>query len=212
VVLLHPLPDLAREGDRVLVVGRVRGPAPNCHGACEIELEGKRLAQSGSTSAFNVLARVPWQERRNRFSFVWSVPKRLPTGPVTLRVALTRAHQILALSRTRQAFIGPAPIYCAPPAPPSANLPSGDGWIVGGAYIEGGPFPGVYECFSRPYTVTASDHAGEAVASEQVAGSHSYTLIVPAGSYTLKATPCGFASASVSAGKETRADVVCPVP
>jgi len=45
-----------------------------------------------------------------------------------------------------------------------------------------------------------------------VAGGHSYALVVPAGHYSLKASSCGIGSATVSAGEQTRADAVCPVP
>ena len=53
---------------------------------------------------------------------------------------------------------------------------------------------------------------GTVAASEAVAGGHSHALVVPAGHYSLKASSCGIGSATVSAGEQTRADAVCPVP
>ncbi|MGI8505879.1 MAG: hypothetical protein ACR2MK_03580 [Solirubrobacteraceae bacterium] len=68
------------------------------------------------------------------------------------------------------------------------NIPVGDGWIVGGAYIRGGPYPGLDECESQTYTATATDTStGATAVTQTVAGGHSYTLVVPAGSYALGA-------------------------
>jgi hypothetical protein len=92
------------------------------------------------------------------------------------------------------------------------NIPVGDGWIEGGVYIEGGPFPGIYECEGQPYRIDAETSSGTVVASQQVAAGHSYTLApVPAGSYKLRANGC-FGSATVIAGKGTTANTNCLVP
>jgi hypothetical protein len=117
----------------------------------------------------------------------------------------------MAQTKPVQSAIGPAAQSCAQPPPPAVDIPVGDGWIVGGRYIEGGPFPGVYECDSEPYTVTATDANGVVQATQGVAGGASYTLVVPAGTYTLQSDFCR-GTATVTAGQQTQADTVCPVP
>lgn|GEM_PF-4621202 len=78
-------------------------------------------------------------------------------------------------------------------------------------YGEGGAYPGEYACSSEPYTVTAENHGGDVAASERVAARHSYTLVVPAGSYTLRSGACS-GSATVRAGRRTTADTYCRYP
>jgi hypothetical protein len=118
---------------------------------------------------------------------------------------------MLARTKPVQSGIGAAPQYCAPPAPPAVDIPVGDGWIVGGRYNEGGPFPGIYVCDTQDYTVTAIDANGTVQATRPVAGGHSYTLVLPAGTYTLKSDFCT-GMATVAAGQQTAADTVCSVP
>ncbi len=92
------------------------------------------------------------------------------------------------------------------------NIPVGDGWIVGGAYGIGGPYPGLDQCIQEQYTVTATNPAGLIAATETVAGGHSYTLApLPAGSYTLRAGACT-GSATVTAGHQTTANADCLYP
>ena len=91
------------------------------------------------------------------------------------------------------------------------NVPVGDGWITGGLYGEGGPYPGFDECSSEPYTETATDGSGMVVSSQNVAARHSYTLVVPAGSYALKSGGCR-GMATVKAGRETKANTYCLYP
>ncbi len=51
------------------------------------------------------------------------------------------------------------------------------------------------------------------VASQTVAGGHSYTLVVPAGTYTLEtASGTCHGSATVQPAKQTVADTACYVP
>ncbi len=78
-------------------------------------------------------------------------------------------------------------------------------------YGEGGPFPGIYACSSRAYTVTATNRAGKVVASQHVARLHSYTLVVPAGKYGLASGDC-HGSATVTAGKQSEANTYCLYP
>ncbi len=148
---------------------------------------------------------------RAAFAIHWRVGKRTMIGPVMLRVTAVHRGNVVAAIGPTQSGVGPAPVYCAPPEPPAVDIPSGDGWIVGGRYNEGGAYPRIYACDSQPYTVTAKNAAAEVVATQNVAAGHSYTLVVPAGSYKLSSDFC-FGSATVRAGKQTKADTVCPVP
>lgn len=222
ILLSQPLPTVVRQGQVVLVKGRVRGAVvvpPPCSGACIlfVELQGRRVDGPTRTASFDVLARTTCCEQHQRFAITWRVPKKLAFGQLSLRVAVVYPpaapdRRLLAATPSRQTLVGPQPVYCAPPVAPMVNIPAGDGWIVGGAYIAGGPAPGIYDCESQAYTVTAVNQGGAAVASNHVAAGQSYTLVVPAGTYQLKGQPCGFGSATVRAGKETKANAVCPVP
>jgi hypothetical protein len=147
--------------------------------------------------------------RKGRFSLRWR-PK--VAGHVSLRLAVRRRGHDLASSETRAVLVGSPPEYCAEPPPPT-SVPTGDGWIIGGLYISGGPAPGICSCQGGPYTVTATDETGATVATQQVVGRPSYTFVLPPGRYTLKAGSCGFSQpALVSAGARTKADTVCNVP
>jgi hypothetical protein len=222
ILLSHALPTVVRQGQKVLVKGRVAGAVvlpPPCSGACIVfaELLGKRLGGSQTTGSFHVLARTACCELHGRFTITWHVPKKFALGVLSLRVAVVYPaaapdQRTLAATAPSTSFVGQAPVYCAPPVPPMVNIPASDGWIVGGAYIEGGPAPGIDLCESQPYSVTALSQAGAVIASEQVAGEHSYMLVVPAGTYQLNAKPCGLGSATVRAGQETKADAICAVP
>ena len=201
IALTRPMPNTVRVGQTVTITGLLRrAPATT-----RAVLESKRPPRT----RWRVVARAG-PRRGGRFTLHWRIPRN--PGPISWRVAAIREGAVVASIPGRQALIGPAPVYCKPPPPPAQNIPADDGWIVGGAYIEGGPAPGLYECESQPYTVTARDRSGAVVASQRVAGGHSYTLIVPAGDYDLRASSCGFGSATVTAGRQTRADIVCPVP
>jgi hypothetical protein len=125
-------------------------------------------------------------------------------------VALHGGH-VIAGTPSYETAIGPQRVYCAPPVPPATMIPVGDGWIVGGAIGEGGPFPGIYACLGDPYTVTATNSSGRVAATQHVAALHSYTLVVPAGSYTLQAGPCR-GTAKVRAGRQTTANSYCYFP
>jgi hypothetical protein len=199
VRLRHPLPAVVHAGQTVTISGHVRGAPAGTDAAL----------QARTASGWNMLARVSVRSD-GAFTLRWAVGKR--TGLWTIRVAALNHGRVLAATHSILAGVSRPPVYCSPAAPPAVNIPVGDGWITGGDYLEGGPFPGIVECESQGYTVTATNMAGVAVASETVAGGHSYTLVVPAGTYTLRATQCGTGSATVTAGRQTRADLVCPVP
>ena len=90
-------------------------------------------------------------------------------------------------------------------------MPSGDGWITGGVYGEGGAFPGMDACLSQRYTIEALDSGGSVAARETVPGGHSYTLVMPSGSYTLMSGGCR-GRATVRAGQQTKANTFCLYP
>lgn len=197
VHLSRPLPALVRVDQRVNVSGRVG--------------RGSRAAlQLRHTKPWATVAAAPVR-RRGGFAVRWRVPQGEQTGPVQLRVVALSHGRVVAETATRASAIGTAPAYCAPPVPPAVNISAGDGWIEGGVYVEGGAFPGVNECEQQPYTISAETPLGTVVASQQVAGGHSYTLVVPAGSYRLRANSC-FGSATVTAAQGTSANTYCLVP
>jgi hypothetical protein len=200
ISLTSAIPATVRRGDQVSLAGRtVRAPR---HGW--VVLEGSR------SGPWSVLARAR-PARRGRFTLLWNVPPSAPTGPLSLRIALVSGRRTLAHTRAVQSAVGPAATGCAPPSPPPQPLPAGDGWITGGEIFQGGPFPGLHNCTQHSYTVNAEDTSGRTLASQQVAGGHSYTLVVPAGSYTLSAGFCR-GQATVQAGRQTQADTYCDVP
>jgi hypothetical protein len=202
IQLAQPLPGVVRQGDHVVVAGRARTVAR----PAEIALEAKR------TGRWRVLATARVRGR-GRFHLEWDVAATAATGPLSLRiVARRRAGAVVAATKPTQSYVGPGPILCAPPVPPAVDIPVGDGWIVGGRYNVGGAFPGVTVCDSQAYTVIVTSAAGQVVLTEPVAGGQSYTLApLPAGSYALKSDFCT-GTATVTAGKQTMADTVCPVP
>jgi hypothetical protein len=148
--------------------------------------------------------------RRGAFSLRWRVSKTTATGPLKLRLTVIREGRLVVAGSPWQSFVGPAAVYCKPPAPRAVAIPAGDGWIVGGVYDQGGPFPGIYQCESAPYTVTATGASG-VVVRQNVAALHSYTLVVPAGSYMLASGACR-GTATVTAGRRTQANTDCDFP
>jgi hypothetical protein len=199
LVLSQPLPGLVRVGDLVIVRGRVTGvPAGT---AVRLQL---RLPGSG---AWQVLARTRTR-RSGRFTLRWRVPKR-PSALASVRVGAYKDQRLLLAGKPADLAIGPAFVPCAPPQIPKVLLPMGYGLVYGGPYIEGGPFPGVDACNTQPYRVTATSSDGTKTVGLNVAGGHSYWLSLPAGTYTLAASSCGTAMATVTAGQLTRADLIC---
>lgn len=197
--ITKPLPAVIRVNQFVTVAGTVPG-APR---GSQIALELKRSAGWSSAASERVGKPGP-------FKLGWRVTGR-PYVEATYRVLVSRNRTVLAATPPKNVAIGPAAVYCKPPVPPAVNIPVGDGWIVGGLYGEGGPFPGIYACSSQPYTVTATNRAGAVVASQHVAALHSYTLVVPAGKYTLASDGC-HGTATVTAGKQTKANTYCLYP
>jgi hypothetical protein len=202
VRLSKPLPAIARQGAQITVVGTVRHGRRGERAVLELRrLDAGWVAVAGALPG-----------RRGGFRIRWRVPRSDPAGPAQLRVGLVHRHKLLAATAPTQLAIGPAAVPCAPPVPPAVNIPAGDGWIVGGAYGIGGPYPGLDQCIQERYTVTATNRAGLIAATETVAGGHSYTLApLPAGSYTLRAGAC-MGSATVTAGHQTTANADCLYP
>ena len=199
--LARALPSVVRIGDAVTIAGRlVSAPA----GRPEIALQGRRLR------SWLTLART--RPARARFVLRWHVRPGTLTGPLQLRVAALTGGRLLAATHPINVGVGPAKTRCAAPAPPAVDIPVGDGWIVGGLYDEGGPFPGIDQCSSEAYTITAKASDGSVAATQTVPGDHSYTLVVPAGTYALSASPGCRGQATVSPGKQTTADTICALP
>ena len=197
--ITKPLPAVIRVNQLVRVAGRVRGAPPDAMVWIWLKRNAGWRPEAGVslgiTGAFNLRWRVMGQ------AYV----------EATWRLAVVKRGSLLAATPPRSVAIGPAAVYCKPPVPPAVNIPVGDGWIVGGLYGEGGPFPGIYACSSRPYTVTATDRSGKVVASQRVAALHSYTLVVPAGTYTLASDGC-HGTATVKPGRQTKANTYCLYP
>jgi hypothetical protein len=201
IKLSTALPAVVRQKQHVRVRGHIRGAPRHTRAALEA------MALHGS---WKLVATAPIRAHR-AFSLSWRVARSHPTGPLSLRVAALQHGVVLAHSPAVKSFIGPAAVPCAPPVPPGILIPPGDGWIQGGRYIIGGPFPGLDECDSESYTETATDSQGLVAATETLAGGHSYTLVVPAGSYTLTSGSCR-GTATVKAGQRIKADTNCDVP
>jgi hypothetical protein len=200
IVLRAPLPSVVRIGERLTVAGRVRIPPR----AAQVELQSTRTTRWRRVTSASLHPRAA-------FNLRWRVPRDTTIGPLKLRLAVMRKGRLLAATSPAQSFVGSAAVYCKPAVPPAVDIPPGDGWIVGGVIIQGGAFPGVYECAGSPYTVTATNASDTVVASQTVAALHSYTLVVPEGSYMLASGQCR-GLATVTAGRQTEADTNCDFP
>ncbi len=226
VHLAVALPDSGRVGSLVEVSGRVLG-APT----------GSRVAleRRSTDGRWGVIALAAIS--RGRFALSWA-PK-VPGG-VALRLAVRHRGHALATTKTQRMRVldnpTPAPRttpeahptpethptperrqwtpeYCTEPQPPS-DVPAGDGWIVGGLYLSGGPPPGIFACQGAPHTITVTDATGATAATQQVAGRQSYTFILPPGNYTLKSEGACIAAEPVvvTAGAQTKANTICNIP
>ncbi len=217
VTLRQPLPGVVRAGTPVTIAGRVTG-APAVAVAV---LEGlPRAARGGSGGTLpadapapagtTVLART--RLRHGSFTLHWTPSQ---AGFVVLRVAVRVSGHDVAATAAPSVLVGAAPVYCAP-APAPAKGPAGEGWLIGGMYIAGGPAPGIYACGSQPYTETVTDASGDVVATQAVAGGQSYSIALAPGTYDLSTdvSSVGYCrgTATITAGRETHADTVCAVP
>lgn len=199
IAFSKPPPSVVRIGQSVLIRGRAHHvPVGNI-----AVLEGKRR------TGWATLARRA-VGRHGIVTIRWTVAKGTAIGPISLRLAVRGRGGVLVASTPAPSAIGSAYVPCSPPTPPS-RIPSGDGWITGGVYAEGGPFPGMDACFSQRYTIEALDSGGSVAARETVPGGRSYTLVLPAGSYTLRSDGCR-GRATVRNGQQTKADTFCLYP
>lgn len=212
VTLATPPPSLVRVKQVVIVSGHARHTPRGTTAA--LEFIG---AQGQKPTRWTIVAKAPVRPG-GAFTLSWHVKQ--PTGIplVDLRVAAVHGGRTVAASRRVQSAIGPAFVPCKPPTAPAVNVPTGDGWITGGLYIQGGPFPGVDECEGSAYTITATNaQTGAVAATQTVPGGGSYTLVVPAGSYTLSASantgcPGNSQPVSVTADTQVTTDTYCDVP
>jgi hypothetical protein len=211
--------------------GSARQPAPKpaklSFSALTLSLNGRRLTVTGRLSRVPAGASIqlqqhisgPWatvataRARRRSYALRWSIPASV-RSVVFVRVRVRTRTRVLGSTGAADVLLPRPPALCAAPISPPAFLPPGDGWITGGAYVVGGPAPGIDACSESPYTVTATATGASApLASQTVAGGDSYTLVLPAGSYTLMANDCStFQPVTVTAGQQTKADVDCDVP
>jgi hypothetical protein len=199
VIVTSSLPVPLRAGDHVTIAGRVNhAPA------------GARIALETSRSRGWTVAVQDTPGVRGAFRLRWLIPDA-DTGLLYVRTAALLDGRVVAATKRMSEIIGQPVVRCSAPAPPAA-VPAGDGWIVGGLYIEGGAFAGLDQCSAGAYSVTATRRATGAATTVGVAGGHSYTIVLPAGAYTL--TPgCGVPTeATVVAGHQAVANTRCLVP
>lgn len=155
-------PSVVRIGQSV----RIRGRAHDVPVGTTAVLQGKR-----STGGWARLVRGA-VGRYGLVTVRWTVAKGMAIGPISLRLAVRRRGRVLVASTPASSVIGSAFVPCSPPTPPS-RVPSGDGWITGGVYGEGGAFPGVDACLSQRYTIEALGSGGSVAARETVSRGHS---------------------------------------
>ena len=199
IAFSKPPPSMVRIGQSVLI----RGRAHDVPAGTTAVLQGKR------STGWARLARHA-VGRYGVLTVRWTVAKGMAIGPISLRLAVRRQGRVSVASTPAPSAIGSAYVPCSRPTPPS-QVPSGDGWITGGVYGEGGAFPGMDACLSQQYTIEALDSGGSVAARETVPGGNSYTLVVPSGSYTLKSAACR-GRATVRAGRQSKADTFCLYP
>jgi hypothetical protein len=144
--------------------------------------------------------------RGERFTLHWHVRTR----EFQLRATLLSGRRRIPASAAVPLLVGSAIVRCHPAAAP-ADLLTGDGWIQGGVYLQGGPAPGMDQCQGTSSTVTATTDSGQVVASQNLAGGDGYALVVPAGSYQLRDGECR-GMATVVAGRRTVVDTDCDFP
>jgi hypothetical protein len=165
------------------------------------------LEQLKARHHWSAITRAP--VRGDHFFMQWPIPE---VRSLTVRLTLRAGGRELA--RTAPSTVYPQKTFvkdCTAPTPP-VGVPAGDGWVTGGLYEDGGPPPGINACVDAAFTATATDTAGIVIATAQVAAKASYTLVLPAGKYTLSASDGCLGEATVTAGRETQADIVCQIP
>lgn len=100
---------------------------------------------------------------------------------------------------------------------PSATPPPVQSGITGRVLISGGPYPGITQAYPSS-KITVTDSAGTVVATAVPKHDGTYTIDLPPGRYTAKATPTSGnpwfipAKVTVRAGHYSKVDLVAPVP
>lgn len=186
--------ETVRLGQVVAVSGTATHPPAHAR----IQLQGR------TTGGWHALLTVSFHG--DNFTLHWHVRAR----EFQLRAMLLSGRHRIATSPVASLLVGSAIVRCHPTAAP-ANLSAGDGWIEGGVYFQGGPFPGIDQCQSRSSTITATSVSGSVVARQNLAGGDGYALVVPAGTYQLQDGECA-GEATVIAGRRTAADTDCDFP
>jgi hypothetical protein len=198
VIVLGAMTLAIHPGQTLSVPGHVRQARAVTH----VELAARTPAGRG----WRVVAHAPLR-RRHAFRLRWRIPAGT-ASPIELRVLALHRSRVLARSRP---ILDPLAkvVDCSPAA--SQPLAAGEGAITGGDYTEGGPAPGNRICDGDPYTETATDTATGATDTEDVPAGAGYFLMLPPGSYALKAGVCR-GTATVTAGQVTDADTICAFP
>jgi hypothetical protein len=198
-VTIEPrLPDNVRIGTTIVVSGQVR----NAPAGALLALETLVAAPANSPPvAWNDI--VQWRVRGDTFKLRW----RPGAGLQTVRIALRTSAGDVARSTAQGLKVGVPPAYCYAPAAAPAQLPAGYGLLTGSVYVVFGS-PGRYSCMLAQPAITVVDQTGNTVAT--VNDGQSYAIALPAGTYQLKNNAC-VTSATVIAGKEVQADIVCHV-
>jgi|GEM_PF-6988548 len=198
-VISEPVAGQAREGQPLVLHGHVR----NAPRGAYVEL------QASAGAGWRTLARVPL--RGGAFAITWHPRAGGLQRMIRFALAGPRGRLLLA-GRAQQELVGQAPVLCVEPATPV--LAPGEGAIIGGVYIDGGPAPGVHACSEGTGTVVeVLNSSGAVLASQTVSEKQSYVFQLPPGSYTLR-TQANYCSgqALVKAGLLTHADTECAVP
>ncbi len=234
------VPESGRVGGTVEISGRVTGGPAGSRVALERRSSGGRWSVLALAAIANGRFSVAWVPREAGHlalrltisrrghelaatgTHMLVVLERSEANPDPLDPASTPAHEVTP----REAAGSPSgpperqprpPKYCLEPSAPT-EVPSGDGWIVGGLYFGGGPPPGAYSCQGAPYTISVTDESGTTVATQQVPGGGlSFTFILPPGNYILQSDEgedsCPDKThATVIAGQQTKVEVECDEP
>jgi hypothetical protein len=191
------LPAVVRVGEQLVASGKVS------HAPAGSLVELQRRAPAGHWQSL-----ASTRPQGGGFVIKWRAQGAYRGNSV--RAAIVRRGVVLAATAPLSLLVGPAPEPCATPTVPT-GLPLGDGVIVGGVYILGGPAPGLDACSGAPYAVTLTEPSGAVVLTQQVSAGQSYVLVVVAGSYRLSDGNC-FGEATVTAGSVIDANTDCDVP
>jgi hypothetical protein len=191
----------SQDGQRFTVSARVN-----------LSLPGDRAQlQERTGRPWTVVAQARIVHRR--FTLRWTAPA-VSSSTVFVRIRLVHRSRVIATTPATPLLIPRPPVLCAPPSPSPPYLPPGDGWVTGGSYNVGGPAPGIDQCTGDDTVTAVSVSTGAVAATQAVAAGQSYTLVLPAGTYTLSNSECSYQkqTATVTAGKQTEVNTPFDVP